>query len=336
MTHGRAGMCALACSLALWLALPAHGRCQHARASAELQYEAVDAVRCPDQQAFRDIVAGRLGYDPFQTGAERVIEARIVREGPSFVGHMRVHGANGQLLGARDLEAPAQDCAEIATAMAIAISIVLDPLGAAAAPEPAADEPVPLAHEPSEPAAAPAPAAPVTLAPPPRKAPRAIALITRASLAVDGGLAPGLTLGPVLSLGLGFGHLSVLVDGRVDLMPRTATVSSGDRLEAALFTAGPGLCVSYGVGLGCAGLELGAFQGRGVDVQDPRTQTSFFAAFQARAGVRVPLGKTLSFHALGELRTPLVRTSLSIENSTVWNAPPIGFGGLVGLGATFL
>jgi hypothetical protein len=52
--------------------------------------------------------------------------------------------------------------------------------------------------------------------------------------------------------------------------------------------------------------------------------------------VAVPLGKSLSFHALAELRAPLVRTSLSIENSTVWNAPPIGFGGVLGLGATFL
>jgi hypothetical protein len=334
MASFRARTHAALCALTL-LSVASHvreGRAQ-APARAKLHYESSEHTRCPDEQAFRDVVAGRLGYDPFAADAERTIHARIEGNGNSLVGTTRVLDQRGELLGTSDVEASAQDCNELVTAMAIAVSIVLDPMGAAAVSE---QEPEPRTAEPSESTPPPLPPQQPAEVSPAFEHTRKLALITRASLAVDGGLLPGLTIGPVLSLGVGLEHLSVLVDGRVDLMPHAATTGSGDRLEAALYSAGPALCVSFGLGIACGNLELGAFQGRGVNVTDPRTQTSFFAALGARAGLRVPLGKTLSFQALGELRAPLVRTSLSIEHSTVWNAPPIGFGGMVGLGATFL
>jgi hypothetical protein len=328
-TLPRALICALLCSGSL-----------AARAdepeTARLRYESEEPVRCPDEQAFRDIVAGRLGYDPFRPDAAREVHASIRRKGRAFVGSVQVTDAQGRPLGGRDLEAPEQDCAELANALAIAISIAFDPLGSVPASVP---ESVPQAA-PVLPVEPPPPSEPAAPPPAPERAPASepadLGMVTRASFAVDAGLLPGLTVGPVLAAGLRVNRFALLAEGRVDLMPSVATTDGGDRVDAALFSAGPSACVSFSVAVSCLGLELGAFQGRGVDVTDSRTQTSFFAAGSARAGLDIPLGKVLSFSLLGELRVPLVRTSLSIEGSTVWNAPALGGGALVGLGATFL
>jgi hypothetical protein len=116
----------------------------------------------------------------------------------------------------------------------------------------------------------------------------------------------------------------------------TARSSTGDRLDATLFTAGPTGCVHFEPGLACLGLELGAFQGRAIDVEDSRTQTSFFSAATARVGIGYALSRALELRFLGQLSVPLVRTSLTIDDAAVWNAPPLGAGLRAALAATFL
>jgi hypothetical protein len=162
-----------------------------------------------------------------------------------------------------------------------------------------------------------------------------VAFTADAGLAVGFGLAPAATLGPVVAVGLRRASFSVLLDGRADLGLGTARGTTQDRLEATLFTAGPAGCVHFEPGLACLGLELGAFQGRAIDVEDSRTQTSFFSAAAARIGIGQSLGRVLALRALGELRVPLVRTSLSVDDTTVWNAPALGAGLRLQLSATF-
>jgi hypothetical protein len=92
------------------------------RSSARLEYTVPTAGSCPDEQSFRDIVAGRLGYDPFEDGAALTIEAAIAREETGFTGRVRAVRTDGSVAGQRTIDAPEQDCREMAASMAIAIS----------------------------------------------------------------------------------------------------------------------------------------------------------------------------------------------------------------------
>ncbi len=98
-----------------------------------LAYEA--PVACPDEGAFRDLVAGRLGRDPFaraEGGGGTLVSVRLAARGSRFGGVVEATTTNGDPPLRRDLD-PEPDCREVARALALAVSLMLDPLGAPAA-----------------------------------------------------------------------------------------------------------------------------------------------------------------------------------------------------------
>src|SRR5262245_46064024 len=90
------------------------------RASAGLSYRADEGLSCPEATAFRDIVAARLGYDPFRDDAPREIDATIERNGRRLRGRVRVLNEQGAAAGSRELSAAESECAELANSLAIA------------------------------------------------------------------------------------------------------------------------------------------------------------------------------------------------------------------------
>jgi len=304
------------------------------RSLAELDYAAPETSGCPDEQAFRDIVAARLGYDPFRFEAPMAIHASIVRSPHGLTGNVRATDAASTVLGDRQIEGSRNDCGEVATSMAIAISVLLDPFGIAGATQPAASAPQPVTTPPAGfPAAPPPPIVDSSSTDEPGGSD--IHLVLHGGAAVSVGLTPGWTLGPRFGIGIMAGGFVLLADAMVDLMPAQERVESGDVLEATVFTAGPTACLSIEVFMVCIGAQLGAFQGQGTEVRDPQTQTSFFASADARAGVEVPINDVLAARAMAEVRVPIVRTSLEISGVTVWNAPSLGGGLSLGLAASF-
>jgi hypothetical protein len=136
-------------------------------------------------------------------------------------------------------------------------------------------------------------------------------------------------------MGVTWSRLLIAAQGRADFTPVSVETETGDRVVAAVFSAGPRACLRVGIGIGCAAVQAGIFQGRGVDLIDARTQTAAFASVDVAGGVAIPLGESSSFLVLGEVRAPLTRTGLNVEGETVWTAPPLAFGLRLGIAADF-
>ncbi|MFZ5897011.1 MAG: hypothetical protein ACOY0T_38490 [Myxococcota bacterium] len=126
---------------------------------------AAGAEGCVEQQRLRQLVAARLGRDPFDADAERSIEGVVERRGGRFSLQLVVREADGVSLGERHLESAGEDCSELTEAAVLAVALTIDPNAPAVDPPkrdaleaqeasstPAAANP-PTAVRPSEPSA---------------------------------------------------------------------------------------------------------------------------------------------------------------------------------------
>jgi hypothetical protein len=147
------------------------------------------------------------------------------------------------------------------------------------------------------------------------------------------GLAPGPAVGGQVGVGLRRGAASLEASGRIETTTQPVQVDSGDRIEATVFSGFLAPCAALGPWLGCLTGRVGAFQGRAPDVVNPSLGTSAFGAVGARAGYVLYVTRVVAFRALGFVELPVVRTALVIDRATVWTAPPL-MGGLM-LGAAF-
>src|SRR5262249_39931632 len=109
-----------------------------AKATAELVYTRAAGVEdCPDEAAFRAAVEARLGYDPFRAEAAQRFRAEVFAADDELVGHLVLVDDAGASSGVRAFRAGA--CSELAAAMALALSIAINPNLATEASAPAAE-----------------------------------------------------------------------------------------------------------------------------------------------------------------------------------------------------
>jgi hypothetical protein len=137
----------LAVTLASCAAVMGVARASFAGESARLEYtRLVGADACPDEAALRRSVVARLGYDPFSAQAPRTIAVSVRHEVQGHAGSVRVVDEGAPPRAERRIVA-AGECAELVEALALTISVVLDPMaalrpntpvGAAVSPEPIA------------------------------------------------------------------------------------------------------------------------------------------------------------------------------------------------------
>lgn len=99
------------------------------------------AESCPDTTALARDVARRLGRDPFDPTAERIIEVVLSREPRGWGARIFVRSANG-ITGTRSLSSLSPNCDELASDVALAVALAIDPDGALA-PRPSSPVVVP-------------------------------------------------------------------------------------------------------------------------------------------------------------------------------------------------
>jgi hypothetical protein len=192
---------------------------------------------CPDEAALRDAVSARLGYVPFADDAALVIEATIRRTGRGFRGELRVLAADGTLRGERSVASADGDCDELGRALALAISVAIDPLSltrgaATSVPEPVV-EPAPSQETEC------APCAEVPVCPPPVEAETNVSSVAppqaRREIVVSLGVgvhaaieaAPAQTIGATLDVAVRIGeHVSIGLEARADL-PQSRVAPTG-------------------------------------------------------------------------------------------------------------
>lgn len=328
--------------------------------TAVLHYTRSDAAEsCPDEQRLRDTVAARLGYDPFREAAPMVVRATIARTHHRLRGRIAVTDAAGADVGTREIESSRQDCAEIASAMALAISIVIDPLSLTRPPPPPTVTAPPPPPPPTPPPAAPpvqcvAPPSPPV--PPPvivvaeRRAPPPAPRETPPRT-IEAALGAGVTLGHTpdttavlaASVGLRWSRVSVALEGSFAFLSHASREGVGD-VQATLATgrAVPCLRQRFGArvdGAVCGVLALGALSGTATGVDVARPGAALHAAAGGRVAVQVALVANVAVRGRAELLGALTPTDLVIRNGgrdvVVWSTATGALTAAIDVVATF-
>jgi hypothetical protein len=88
------------------------------------------AEGCPDESAVRAAVSTRLGYDPFVETATLTVSVFIDRDPRGLHAQIDLLDEAADNGGSRQLSSKRRDCRDLAPAIALAISIAIDPLRA--------------------------------------------------------------------------------------------------------------------------------------------------------------------------------------------------------------
>jgi len=284
---------------------------------------------CPTEQAMRDRIAGRLGYDPFVPDAPRVVELTIRREQATLRGAVAIVDEGGHRGRERVYTESEGACAELATTMALTASLLIDPsaaMGGKTSPvnesaptaTPESREPPPEPTTPTEPAAA-------------EKPPRATSSGGSVRGRIGGGVLgvigtePEPTLGFDVFGGAGTKRWTVDVEGRLDLPRDFEKNGLVARLSLLAATLAP--CVHLGVAALCALGTGGALQGSVSQGAFSQSRSSAWFALGARAALELPLVADLGLRVHTDVQAALTRTNVDANvggvATTLWESPPV-------------
>ena len=163
---------------------------------------------CPSETEVMGKLRERLGRNPFLADAQRRLEAEVSRDGNHWRVRVRELDQRGQVVGAREIDANAADCAPIADMAMLTLALAIDP-DAGLPPDVMASgssSPSQPPAQPQSPPAAPVPSPSVMLpaaCPAPDRADRSEGEFSVHGLAAVGllpGLAPGIGLTAQASL----------------------------------------------------------------------------------------------------------------------------------------
>lgn len=202
--------------------------------TASLQYAfAPSSLRCPDEAWVKNAIRARLGRDPFSPDARLLLSARIHPEGDALAADLVVQPADGPTT-TRHLVSASNDCFELASALELAMTVVIDPLWLSV-PEPRPEPP-------------PAPRPP----PPPGRGPE-LSLLAR--LVGTAGATPGATAGLGLGAKLRWSTLELGLDARVHWPTRV--LFAGGEVSTVLARASLEPCVGLRNAVSVCGVVAG-------------------------------------------------------------------------------
>jgi hypothetical protein len=292
--------------------------------SARLVYSrAVGADSCPDEDALRQAVASRVGYDPFFAWANKTIVATMAPEKPrGFVARVGLVDEGGTEHGTRDLHTDG-DCSDLLGASALAIAIAIDPRSLArpvAAPEPppVQDSPSPLTQPP--------PAERTSSAP--ERLPPAAASSSRvffeasAGAVASVGFAPAPVAGAAIGVAARSRRWSLGIEGRIDA-PATAAAMGGGKVAAWTVLGAVLPCLHGGPVFACAVAEAGAMQASSDGVAVARSTSLAWLAAGLRLGVEVPIQGLTHLRIRSDLVGDLDPATLRLNDAVAWNAPRV-------------
>jgi hypothetical protein len=337
----RHGVTGVAIGVALVVAAIATTAVAAPARSARLTYtRSANASDCPDVDVIRAGVAARLGYEPFDDRAERVVSATVNRTGRTLEALIQIAGADGKPAAERKLASRQSDCVELASALELAISIAIDPLAGSRPrpPAPPPSPPPPAAPPPPQIIVVREPAPPA--APPPAPAPRVpVGFQVRLGGLGAVGSGPAPAVGGTVQASVRRGSLSLGLEGRGDLASTTELYFNGVRvgdMQTSLLMGSLVPCAFRGVLEGCALLSAGAIRASARDLDMPQQVSAPFLAVGARVGLQLPLGSIMSVGVHADLLAPLNELILRVSDKPVWTSPPIAGAFGLTIGARFL
>jgi hypothetical protein len=316
-------------------------RAEDEKPAARLEFANVSSlVSCPGERTFRDRVAARLGLDPFEAGAARTVVATLRDDKQKLRGEVVLRGADGNVIGRRELTAPRGECSELVESMASVVSLLLDPLGkvkAAASATALPSTPPPPTAEPSvtttpsataAPPPPPAPSAPPTSPAPVPEGPR-LRFAVRASTYAGVGRGPAPTLGARVGAEGRYGALGLGLELAFESTLGATELETVDRASASFVLGGVVACYRRRYLNACLPLHGGFAQGEAPDVASPTVRRTLAGFVGGRIGVPIPLGSLFELEPLLGLDVALVRTRFQVSQETVWTQSPVS--GTLGL-----
>jgi hypothetical protein len=312
--------------VALALALMATTtRARAEKAQVTLRYERREAAVeiCPDEATMRSLVAAELGYDPFVPKSERAISITLVAKNNDLTAAIVL--ASNERRRERTLRSSGKDCSELASSVALAVAVAIDPEAVNAKPA-----------APPETPSAPTPALvpPPNVPPPPKPANEtSLAVPIDLGVVLGSGIVPGFNSGLRGGVALEGQRLSIGVEGTVIFRgsheSSLATVSAGAGFGSIVpcASASPGERTRFDF---CASANFGAVFGRAesqVDRNVPKTEPLVSAG--PRLGFTWMPFERVGLRASADLDANITRVKLSIDDAgqdqTVWRAPIASF-----------
>lgn len=323
------------------------------RTTAQLTYARdAGALRCPDEDELRDSVSARLGYVPFVASGQLVIDARIDSTRAGLRARVSVRDELGRAVGDRTITSATRDCDELARALALAISVAIDPMVLLGPPpepppEPPVEPPVVAPDPPAEPIAEPPLSPPVVSVAPavpvvprvddPSSRPGEVAQARRATrigavLGVAGGVVPSVR--PFVELAVEHELLADRLALRVALRwdAPAAQTSAGGTVRSERLDVRVVLCAGVPWISVCPGLAAGAVFGRGSDVSPARRGVGWTASAVLDAASRFALGDALALEVRVGVDISLRPVSLELNGTSAYTnarvSPHVGVGGM--------
>jgi hypothetical protein len=289
--------------------------------TARLEFErSSGAERCPAPEEVRAAVARRLDRDPFADDGATEIRCLVSGDAAGLQARISITGDPSRAPTERILSSPRADCRELAEAIALVLSIAINPRLALVQAEPATASPY-AAPEPPPSAPPPPPAALAVTVPPEPRTPRTWEMLVGVEALGSIGLGPGLAPGAGIAVALSKEQWSLELDGRA--VASSSTDVSGGTVSAWLASLSVAPCRRFGDWAACAVGGVGVLRGRGVGFA--RTDATTLPTFSA--GTRVTWGKAVGDHwwmrVSAEVNAALGRAHLLLDGNEAWVAPRI-------------
>lgn len=285
---------------------------------------------CPPESRLREAIVSRLGEDPFEPAGNRRFQVEIAAAGAGLEGRITLFDENGNVAGARRLEGSAEHCSDLVSAMALAISLAINPdlvvTEDAPAPDSRDEDPEAVTTPPPPRAGsnAPKPNRTDVVSPVPTPARTAA---TPWSFALGAGMHGALGTAPEPTLGaIAFGRArrgiaSLALEGRFDA-PFDHTVGAGS-VHASLWAGALAPCLHFAFARGCWVALAGDVAAGARDVSEQRSPHGLFAATGPRAGVEWSLLETISLSAQLDGLVTVKPVRIVLDGRQVWRSAPI-------------
>lgn len=282
----------------------------------------------------RMAVIARLGYDPFSLTANQTVIANIVRDGETLRAKIDLVNAEGSSQGVRELTSPLDRCSELIRAMALSISIAIDPEAALSHREAPAEAAGAIDDAPLAPPQCPdltgAQAPTPKVAPEKARPGRAFRYFTGLGVHATSGQAPAVGYGADLFIGGRTRRFSLALEGRIDArqMDQVKLPRPGTEIGAMFLLASVVPCLHFGPVAACGVASTGIIRAKSDRVSHPAQDSAQYSAVGVRLGLELPVSGvwSLMLHADGQV--PIPKQSIKIDDNEVWPSPSLS--GLVG------
>jgi len=290
-----------------------------AAATVAIHYDVAPGLDCPDETTLRQLVAARLGTDPFTAGGSSSVTVRVKRES-AFVAEVTLQSPASP--ERRKLLSGAS-CAELLHLVATTVALTIDPL--LRRPEIPESPPLPALHTPAEPTL---PAEPTRLP----LAARSVPAQGSEAPALRGSVSAGATVGAGASVvAQPRLHLEGRLQGSLVSIglevrfgwPVNGPLSIG-RLSTSSIEAGLVPCLTWKWLSGCADLSIGGLRLEGLELAEARAATTLLVSVGLRALFLVPLTPALRLGLMAQGSAFLTRASAVVGGARVWTMPPVG------------